>query len=146
MTKQSLLILLILLFGCQKTKFETRPRLKLVSVSSVNIKDQENLQLIIQITDKQGDFIDTAWVTKVATFCPFDSYRKPFILSETEGAIQRKNNFLGEYIFSLTYLEDLQPSGDCNQADTAVFYIWTKDKKGNFSDTVKTSPIFIDFQ
>jgi len=146
MTKHSFLILLILLFGCQKTKFETRPRLKLVSVSSVNIKNQEDLQLIIQITDKQGDFIDTAWVTKVATFCPFDSYRKPFVISENDEPIQRKNNFFGEYILSLTYLEDLQPSSNCNQADTAVFYIWTKDKKGNFSDTVKTSPIFIDFQ
>jgi hypothetical protein len=141
MTKQSFFILLILLFGCQKTKFETRPRLKLVSLSSVNVKHLSALQIILQITDKQGDFIDTVWMTKITNGCPDSDLRTNFLLPSD---VQRTNNFLGEYIFSLDYRKVLQPL--CNKRDTAVFRFWTKDKKGNFSDTVKTSPIFIDFQ
>ncbi len=141
MTKQFLFILLILLFGCQKTKFETRPRLKLVSISPVNVKYNSDLQIILQITDKQGDLNDTVWMTKITNNCPDSDLRNRYLVPSD---VEKTNNFLAEYIFTLSYLEELQPF--CNKRDTAVFRFWTKDKKGNFSDTVKTTPIFIDFQ
>jgi hypothetical protein len=113
----------------------------LISVSNVNVKYNNDLQIIIQITDKQGDFIDTVWMTKITNGCTDSDLRNKYLLPSD---LERKNNFLGDYIFTLSYLEELQPF--CNKRDTAVFRFWTKDKKGNFSDTVKTSPIFIDFQ
>jgi hypothetical protein len=141
MTKYFYFIFLVLLLGCQKTKFETRPRLKLVSVSTTTIKYKDNLQIILQITDKQGDFIDTVWMTKITTGCLDSDLRNTYLVSSE---VQRKNNFLADYIFTLSYIEELQPF--CKKRDTAVFRFWTKDVKGNFSDTVKTSPIIIDFE
>jgi hypothetical protein len=141
MTKYTYLIFLLLLLGCQKTKFENRPRLNLVSISSTSVKYKDDLQVILQLTDKQGDFVDTVWMTKITNGCSDSDLRNIYLVP---GDVQRKNNFLAEYIFTLSYLEELQPF--CNKRDTAVFRFWTKDIKGNYSDTVKTSAIIIDFE
>ena len=95
----------------------------------------------MQITDKQGDLIDTLWMTKITTTCPDSDKRLFFIITKE---LQKTNNFIGEFLVTLNYETILKSS--CSSVDTATFRFWTKDVKGNFSDTVKTSPIIIDFE
>lgn len=57
-------MLLVLLAACSKDKFETKPQLKLISVSSDVVEANGDFKVIIEYTDKEGDVSDTMYVTK----------------------------------------------------------------------------------
>ncbi|GAA4333036.1 hypothetical protein [Flaviaesturariibacter amylovorans] len=57
--------LALLLAGCNKDKFQTKPQLKLISVSNNPVDLQSLLQLDLEFTDKEGDVTDSIFVTKV---------------------------------------------------------------------------------
>ena len=133
--------LLLLILSCGKETFQSKPQLTLKSVSSSVVPPQGNLQIIMRLTDKEGDFLDTVWVRKVTTRCPSSNFADS-LLYRIPNDVPRTNNFDGEVVMSFTYAFELQPR--CTRPDTAVFSFWMKDKKGNVSDTVKTPPIIIE--
>ena len=141
MTKQFVYILFLLFItSCSKDSFQSKPQLKLNSISTSVVTQGSDLVIKFRLTDKEGDFNDTIWVKKETTSClssDFIDSTKYTIPKE----IPRKNNFDGEVTITLFYPIDLQPF--CNKADTAVFSFWIKDAKGNQSDTTKTEPIII---
>jgi len=53
-----------LLPACGKDRFQTKPQLKLISVSSDVVPVNGNLKVVIEYTDKEGDVSDTMYVTK----------------------------------------------------------------------------------
>ncbi|MCU0380357.1 MAG: hypothetical protein MUE58_04115 [Chitinophagaceae bacterium] len=132
--------LLLLVLSCGKDTFQTRPQLTLESVSSTLVPPQSGLQIIMRLTDKEGDFVDTVWVEKITTRCPSSNFRDSLLYRIPDDA-PRKKNFDGDVVMTFSYPFELQPR--CTRDDTAVFSFWMKDREGNRSDTVRTPPIII---
>lgn len=128
------------LFSCGKDTFQSKPQLTLTSVSSTVVPANSGLQIRMRLTDKEGDFVDTLWVSKITTRCPSSNFRDS-LLYRIPGDAPRTKNFDGEVQVSFSYPIELQPR--CIRPDTAVFSFWMKDKKGNRSDTVRTPAIII---
>jgi hypothetical protein len=140
--KQFLLVVIaaLIITACGKDTFQSKPQLFLTSVSSTTIPVGGDLQILMRLTDKEGDFKDTIWVKKVTTRCPSSNFADS-ILYHIPGDVPKTANFDGQIKLSFTYAIELQPR--CTKNDTAVFSFWMKDEKGNQSDTVKTPPIII---
>jgi hypothetical protein len=132
--------LFLLILSCGKDDFQSRPQLTLQSVSSSVVPPQSGLQIIMRLTDKEGDFTDTVWVEKITTRCPNSNFRDS-LLYRIPSETPRKKNFDGEVVVTFSYPFELQPR--CTRDDTAVFSFWMKDMEGNRSDTVRTQPIII---
>jgi hypothetical protein len=134
------LFLALVVFSCGKETFQSRPQLKITSVSGSVVPIGSDFQIKMRLTDKEGDFVDTIWVKKATTRCTQSNFVDSF-LYRIPPETPRTNNFDGEVLVTFTYAIELQPR--CNRNDTATFSFWMKDKKGNKSDTVKTAPIII---
>lgn len=132
-------LLLLIIVSCSKDTFQSKPQLTLKSVSSTVVPPYSGFQVTMRLTDKEGDFYDTIWVSKVTTRCPTSNFADSLKYRVPDDA-PRTSNFDGELVVSFTY-GDIQPQ--CIRPDTAVFSFWMKDKKGNKSDTVRTAPIII---
>lgn len=135
-----LLLSVLFIVSCGKDTFQSKPQLTLKSVSSTTIPVGRDLQIRMRLTDKEGDFKDTIWVSKVTTRCPSSNF-KDSILYHLPPETPKTRNFDGEVYISFAYAIELQPR--CIRPDTAVFSFWMKDDAGNRSDTVKTPPIII---
>ena len=141
MTKTFSYIFLILLgLGCTKDTFQSKPQLRINSLSSTVIPAGSDLQISMRLTDKEGDFVDTIWLKKTTTRCASSNFIDSF-LYRIPVETPRTKNFDGEVLVTFTYAVELQPR--CNKPDTAVFSFWMKDSKGNRSDTAKTQSIII---
>jgi len=133
-------LLLMIIVSCGKDTFQSKPQLTLESVSSSIVPVNSGLQIRMRLTDKEGDFIDTVWVSKITTRCPSSNFRDS-LLYRIPGDAPRTKNFNGEVLITFSYPIELQPR--CTRPDTAVFSFWMKDAKGNRSDTVRTPAIII---
>jgi hypothetical protein len=141
MTKRFIaLCLACAIFSCGKETFQSKPQLRIKSISGNVVPVGSDLQIKMRLTDKEGDFTDTVWVRKSTTRCNQSNFVDSF-LYRIPPETPRTNNFDGEVLVTFTYAIELQPR--CNRNDTATFSFWMKDKKGNKSDTVKTAPIII---
>jgi hypothetical protein len=141
MTKYYLtFILILILSSCGKETFQSRPLLKIKSVSSTQVPVGSDFQVTMRLTDKEGDFSDTLWIMKSTTKCALSDFSDS-TLYRIPAETPRVKNFDGEVLVSFSYAIELQPR--CARNDTAVFSFWIKDQAGNISDTVKTAPIII---
>lgn len=141
MTKSFIYTLLfIFILSCGKDSIQSKPQLRIKSVSSSTIAIGDDLVVKMRLTDKEGDFLDTIWMKKKTTRCTASDFTDS-LLYRIPPETPRSKNFDGEVLVTLTYAVELQPR--CNKADTAIFSFWMKDAKGNKSDTVKTQSIII---
>ncbi|NDC78808.1 MAG: hypothetical protein EBZ67_13210 [Chitinophagia bacterium] len=134
------LILLACFLSCGKDSIQSKPRLTLKEVSATTVPAFGNLQIILNLTDKEGDFKETIYVRKLTTRCPSSNFLDSQ-LYKIPSDVPRTANFDGQIVLSFTYPFELQPR--CTRPDTAVFSFWVKDAKGNISDTAKTPSIII---
>jgi hypothetical protein len=128
------------ILSCGKDSIESTPKLTFLSVSSTLINPGDGLEVLLRLTDKEGDFKDTIWVQKVTTRCPSSNF-KDSLLYRIPADVPSENNFDAEVSMIFSYALELQPR--CTRPDTAVFSFWMKDQKGNVSDTARTPPIII---
>lgn len=140
--KRQILAFLSIMFivSCGKDSFQSKPQLTLKSVSSTTVPVGSDFQIRMRLTDKEGDFVDTIWVSKVTTRCTLSNFRDS-LLYRIPSNTPKTKNFDGEVYISFSYPVELQPR--CIRPDTATFRFWMKDKAGNRSDTVRTPPIII---
>ena len=127
-------------FGCIKDSIQSKPSLKVNSISASKIFAGEDLQIRLQLTDQEGDFLDTIWVKKSTTSCTKSNFIDSNLF-RIPSDLPRTKNFSGELILTMNYSIVLQPR--CFASDTTTFSFWVKDAKGNKSDTIKTSQIII---
>jgi hypothetical protein len=131
---------LLLIISCSKDSFQSKPQLFLKSVSATNIPAGGSLEVILRLTDKEGDFRDTIWVKKITTRCPSSNFADSSIY-RVPSEVPRTSFFDGDVVINFNYFLGLQPR--CTKPDTAIFSFWMKDAAGNKSDTVKTPSIII---
>ena len=119
MTKSLFLLFFIAIFlSCGKDTFQSRPQLFLESVSTTTVPAFSDLQIVMRLTDKEGDFLDTVWVKKITTRCPSSNFADSLLYRIPNDA-PRTKNFDGQVVVSFTYAFELQPR--CTRPDTAVF-------------------------
>jgi hypothetical protein len=130
-----------ILFACSKNTYNTKPTLKIKSISKNVVEVGESLIVQLEVTDKEGDVTDTLYFQKVRinqrkTFTIRDTlyFQIPDAPSSSDGIIQ----------LDLDYNNYLVSAETPTQNDTLLFRFALKDKADNVSDTVTTSePIVI---
>ena len=147
-----ILAIAILVFGCGKDKFTTKPQLKYKSVNSKKISGSQTLVFKLELTDKEGDFTTLLGVKKIVPGCP----TTPFINgSEFTDSLKfvippdfiTTKGKQGEVVVTLNQNDRGSNActvpGGATKPDTCTFKFWTRDKAGNVSDTAVSEQIII---
>jgi hypothetical protein len=143
-------IVLTVILGCSKDKFEDKPNVKIKSVSPGQVAYGESLDIDMEFTDKQGD-LDSVWVKKLRLNTkPVQQQLSPLLVYEIPDFPEKSK---GELKISIDYQTSLisaqpphnQPGAPNNtEPDTLIFQIVVKDKGGHYSDTAATGPVVVE--
>jgi hypothetical protein len=141
------LIAVVLFVACTKDKFTTKPQLKVKTINSTDIADDQILIITLDLTDKEGDFSTFFAIKKSVASCPASDYvDSSSLFAIPQDFIDTKKKE-GDIVITLDRRNRggnaCTASGGGAKIDTAVFSFWTRDKAGNTSDTVSTDPIII---
>ncbi|MCC7400416.1 MAG: hypothetical protein IT214_02930 [Chitinophagaceae bacterium] len=141
-----IVIVALIVAGCTKNKFTTKPQLKIKSINSTDISGPQTLVIVLSLTDKQGDYSTFFAVKKTVASCPSSNFTDSTLFLLPQSFIDTKKTE-GEITVTLDQIHRgantcLAPGGGV-KADTAIFSFWTRDRAGNLSDTVSTKPIII---
>ncbi len=130
-------ILILLLAGCNKDKFNTQPLLKYESVNTTILSRGENLVFNLSFTDAEGDLSDTLIIVKFEPNCVNSRFNAKYKLP----LFPLGKNQSGDLVVTFAY-NDVPPK--CfPRNDTAVFKFVLKDKAQNKSDTAVSETIII---
>ena len=143
MLKRYIYLALILgVLSCNKDKVETKPSIKIKRVSSLEVRQGQQLQIYLEYTDKEGDLSngDLTYIRDRTNINPIPD-------EQSNGTIDTVNYKLpefpkttvGEIVVSIPY--DGLMNEDPNDNDTMIFKIFVRDVAGNQSDTVTTEKI-----
>ena len=141
---------LVVLFACNKDKYQTKPQISLKSVSTKVVPTNGNLTVVLSYTDKEGDISDSLYIKKVrlnktvvTTLRDSLKYKIPdfpdYSKGEIDLALQYQNNLISAV--NPPPIPGSNPS--VPQPDTLLLKFWIRDKAGNVSDTVTTGQIVI---
>lgn len=129
-----------LLTACGKDTLKSRPQLTLKSVSSTTVPANGDLQIVLRLSDREGDFMESIYVEKTTTRCTNSNFLDSQLYTIPTD-LPRSTFFAGDVVLTFTYPFELQPR--CNRPDTTTFRFWIKDAAGNISDTATTPKIII---
>jgi len=149
MKKLSLLVsLLVLLFACNKDKFQSTPQIKIKSTSgSIIAKGSGELTVVLSYTDKEGDVDDSVYVRKIRTNqrVAAETYRDtlgyaiPEFPAHSTGDISVTLD--NTALVSAVKIVNL-PNGT-PEPDSLTIWFKVKDKAGHMSDSVSTGTIVV---
>lgn len=142
-----------LFFACGKDKFETKPQLRIKSVSTSTVPVNGNIRFIIEFTDKEGDVNDSFLVKKLRVNSRVVSPRilDSFWTKVPDFPVATK----GEIVVNLDYQSILSASNPptvpgssppVKESDSLYVKFIVKDKKGNTSDTATSKLIVVQRQ
>ena len=144
-----LAFLLIFMMACNKDKLETKPSIKINSVSSNFIPNGGNLSVSMEFADKEGDISNSLFVQKIRTnIRVVPTIRDTFSLPVPEFT----KNSRGNIEVVMTYQNHLlsainPPSVGGNpprvEDDTLTIRFALRDLAGNVSDTVSAGTIIV---
>lgn len=137
------LMAVIFLAACSKDKYTTKPQLKFKEVNNRVLQRNQTLRFTLEVTDAEGDLMDSLWVQKVEPKCANSNFTAKYKMPTFTSV----KNFKGDIEICYAYGNNLGCpviSGPaCARNDTATFRFWIKDKGGNRSDTVSSSTIVL---
>lgn len=129
--------------GCSKNEYNTKPTLKIKSISKTFVPAGESLLVQLQVTDKEGDVTDSLYFQKVR----INQKKVPVTLRDTLyfKIPDAPNSSDGIVQLDLTYDSYLVSAETPNgQNDTLIFRFAIQDKAKNKSDTISSDPIVIE--
>jgi hypothetical protein len=142
---------LMILIACKKDNIDTKPAIKIKSISPMQVPGGVPLEILLSFTDKQGD-LDTLFLKKkrINSFVVpvrVDSffYLVPKFPEKTKGEIK----VTLQYNEDLVAAESPRPQTDApngKEPDTLVFRFYIKDKAKNVSDTIYSEPVVVERQ
>ena len=148
-----LLIPVLIFSGCKKEKYETKPKLIIKEVRVQEVLTTLGAGTIIEVDfdvlDKEGDVKDSIFIQKLDAAsipCPGNSILTNLDYKIPDYPSSPSQKVLFRIKFSTVQLNGyalLGGSACLPRKDTSVFKFWVKDKAGNRSDTLVTSPIDI---
>ncbi len=145
--------LFLFLLSCGKDTFETRPSLSLKSVSTRDLVPvipadrTPNLVLTFEFTDQEGDLAGAMiGVRKEVVNCPASNFTDTLSYS-ISADVPESRNLKGSVEIIFPYFKinpvcNFSPDDDF-RGDSAIFYVWVRDKAGNVSDTANSGLIRI---
>lgn len=130
----------ICMVSCSKDKFQTKPKLTLKSYSTKTLSPGEDLVIIYEYTDKEGDLAEGKLVYSALRLneIPYDPSYPDSV--ETILSNEIPNKVKGEIHLRLLY-NNLHRSDLEN--DTIQIRTWLVDVAGNRSDTVRSDKLVI---
>jgi len=141
---------LIALFACNKNKFQTKPQISIKSISSSVVQVNEDLNVTLSYTDKEGDISDTLFIKKirlnktvVTTIRDSLKYKIPDFPAYDKGEIGLALDYENNLKSAITPPPIPGSNPSKPQPDTLNIQIWIHDKAGNVSDTVSTGTVVI---
>ena len=140
----------LLLFACNKDKFETKPQLKIKSVNTKEVSNTQPLTVSIEFTDKEGDVSDSFFIVRQRLNArgprTFDAlpYKIPDFPNTRKGLIEVNFRFFEDLILQLEPIRIPGTNPSRNEPDTMQFKFVAKDKAGNYSDTAVLNDIFVE--
>ena len=144
----ALLIIVIGMMSCDKSKFNTKPTLELRSISSKNVPVNGTLSLDFNFTDKEGDISNVLIIKKirtnkrkVATIRDSLGLAVPDFPKYKQGVIEANL----EYQLHLLSAQNPPTTGTPPKAesDSLTLKFVLKDKGNNVSDTVTIENVVI---
>jgi hypothetical protein len=141
------------LVACNKDKFQTKPQIKIKSVTPNIVPVNGTVSVILQFTDKEGDVSDSIIVVRERT-----NQKSPIIPAiiqtpipsfpnSTEGEIQVFMPYQTSQTALIAGIPAIPIPGTGNppekEPDTLSLKFVVRDKAGNKSDTASTSVIVI---
>jgi hypothetical protein len=124
--------------ACNKDKFETKPQLKIESLSSDFVPQGQALNINFSFTDKEGDVDDTLYVvrTRLNQRGPYTDaeaieYKIPSFPDQQSGEIR----LTMPYALGLTFGISPVTTGGIKELDTLSLKFVVMDKEKNKSDT-----------
>lgn len=128
----------LLLFSCNKNKYNTVPSLKFKDVNTTKLHSGETLQMTLSFTDAEGDIVadSSLFVKKVVARCSGSNFGQYYKLPTFPTSKDQSGEILVTYSYN-----DVSPK--CNKNDTAVFKFILRDLAKNKSDTVVSDQIII---
>jgi hypothetical protein len=137
------ILFLALIIGCSKDKFETKPQLKLLSVSNKVVPKNGTLDVNLEFTDKEGDIYDSIFVSKVrlnarTTQTTRDSFhlKVPAFPNNTKGELAMTLNYQLHLISAQSPPLVTGTNPPQYEADTLNIRFVLRDLAGNKSDTL----------
>ena len=144
----SISVLFIIVLACSKDKFQTKPQIKIVSVTDKHIPFNGGIDVTLEFTDKEGDVNDSLFVVRERI-----NRRGPLVRSPLPYKIPFfPNTSKGEFFVSLDYrtltlnltaIRIIGSNPARNEPDTLNLKFIAKDKAGNKSDTVTVDNVII---
>ncbi len=132
-----------LLAACSKDEYNTKPSLKLKSVSTDVVPVGGTLRFEFEVFDKEGDISDSFYMKKVRinrlvkqTIRDTFKIKFPEVPNTTNGIIEINLKYQD-------YLVSAINPGNPPQNDTLIFKFAIRDKAKNTSDTFSSNPIVI---
>ena len=141
--------LVLLVAACGKDKFQTKPQLKLISVSNTIVPVNGGMRVVLQYTDKQGDVSNTFYIYKQRLNARVVETVRDSLVYPVP---QFPNTPKGDFELNLAYQNDLisafdpphMPGNpDQLEPDTLNLKFLVSDKAGNKSDTVTLNNIVV---
>lgn len=133
------ILLIVIISGCNKDKFGSKPTLKFKSVNTHVLTNGQQLEFTLSFTDGEGDLAGSMYVEKYVPYCPESNFNE----MDSIPKFPTSKNQKGDLVVTYPY-ENISPR--CQVNDTAVFRFAISDTKNNTSDTVTSPPIIIIYQ
>ena len=153
--KAKLLIVAVILIGvgvaaCKKDQFTTKPQIKLKSVNTDRVSQNQVLNIVLDVTDKEGDIQDTLFMERIRYSCEPSTEITKYKIADfpSQGSLKAEiaitfYNGLDNPNYN-AFITNFCASVSGEKTDSGYYKIWVQDKARNVSDTVKTGIIVIE--
>jgi hypothetical protein len=141
---------ILLALACSKDKLETRPSIKIKSVSADVIPNGGTLYVNLEFADKEGDVNDTLYIIKkrlnkreVATLRDSISRKVPDFPSKSRGTIELSLEYSNFLISAQSPPIVSQGPPVTYEPDSIKISFYLKDKANHISDTVAIDRVIV---
>lgn len=137
------LVLALTLVTCGKSKFETRPRIEIKSISNDEIFPNETLRVTLNYFDKEGDLSEgvLTYIRVRTNTIPIpdpDNNDKPDTIRAVLPVFPDKSQAEIMQPISYNFMDENNLDSSPGKNDSMYFRFTVMDKAGNASDTVDT--------
>jgi hypothetical protein len=144
------LLLAAAVVSCGKDKFETKPQIKVKSISTKEVTRTRPLNVILEFTDKEGDVSDSLFIIRqrLNSSNPVTlgalPYKIPTFPKSMEGEFEINFDYDRDLTLNLEPIRIPGSNPSRNEADTMRLKIVARDIAGNSSDTLILEDIFVE--
>lgn len=140
---------LICVAACKKDQFTTKPQLTFKSVNATSFVQGDQMEFVLDYTDKEGDIQDSLYFEEVTKDpdCSSNNFKAFYAIPQD---VPETKNAKGTIVVRFSY-RVIDPNGQiptysgpqCQRNDTCYFRFALTDKAKNTSDTVESPQIVL---